>query len=90
MDDFKSNLVRKINERIEMRGYCVVYDNDLRRFSEPSPGLRAEQIRQINEFAAKHGLTVELRDVGLNATFKNRRGGKRSSSGRRSAAEKIR
>jgi hypothetical protein len=70
MDNFKSRLVRKINERIEMRGYCVIYDNDLRRLSEPLTNLRAKQIREINKFAAKNGLAVELRDVGLNATFK--------------------
>jgi hypothetical protein len=75
MDDFESGLLRKINERIQIRGYCVVYDNDLRRLSEPLTNLRAKQIREINEFATENGPTVELRDVGLNGTFKSRPGG---------------
>jgi hypothetical protein len=74
MDNFESRLVRKINERIQIRGYCVVYDSDLSRLSEPLTNLRAKQIRKINKFAAENGLTVELRDVGLNGTFKSRRG----------------
>jgi len=70
MDDFESGLLRKINERIQIRGYCVVYDNDLRRLSEPLTNLRAEQIRKINKFASENGLTVPLRDVGLMALSK--------------------
>jgi hypothetical protein len=88
MDDFESGLLRKINERIQIRGYCVVYDNDLSRLSGPLANLRAKQIREIKKFAEANGLAVELRDVGLNATFKSRRGGKLSSS-RRLAAENI-
>jgi len=88
MDNFESRLLRKINERIEMRGYCVIYDNDLRRLSEPLRNLRAKQIREINKFAEENDLAVELRDVGLNATFKSRRGGKLGSS-RRPVAENI-
>jgi hypothetical protein len=88
MDDFESRLVRKINERIQVRGYCVVYDNDLSRLSEPLTNLRAKQIREINKFAAENGLAVELRDVGLNGTFKSRRGGKLTSS-QGPAAENI-
>jgi hypothetical protein len=88
MDDFESGLLRKINERIQIRGYCVVYDNDLRRLSEPLTNLRAEQIRKINKFASENGLPVALRDVGLNGTFKSRRGGKVNSS-QGPAAENI-
>jgi hypothetical protein len=91
MDDFESRLLRKINERIQTRGYCVVYDNDLRCLSEPLANLRAKQIRKINKFAAEYDLTVELRDVGLNATFKSRQSRRQLTSSRHPhlAAEKI-
>jgi hypothetical protein len=69
MDDFQNGLRRRINERIKTRGFCVVYDNDLRRLSQPLAELRDKQIRKIHRFAAENGLAVTLRDIGLNAPF---------------------
>jgi hypothetical protein len=70
MNDFEKGLCTRINERIKLRGYCVVYDNDLTRICAPEAALRKKQVRVIERFAAKHGLVVSIREVGINATFK--------------------
>jgi hypothetical protein len=69
MDDFQENLCRRINERMEARGFCVVYDSDLSRLSRPLVELRTRQIRDIQAFAAEHRFAVTIRDTGLIATF---------------------
>jgi hypothetical protein len=69
MDDFRDNLCTRINQRIEARGFCVVYDNDLGRLSRPLADFRKQQIRAIQSFAAENGLAVTIRDTRLNATF---------------------
>jgi hypothetical protein len=69
MNDFRANLRTRIYERIKVRGYCVVYNNDLSGFSAPLPDCRKHQIRDIQSFAAKNSLVVMIRDTGLNATF---------------------
>lgn len=71
MDDFKNGLCHRINERIKTRGFCVVYDHDLSRLCAPEAALRWKQIRVIEKFAADHGFAVCIREVGINATFKN-------------------
>jgi hypothetical protein len=70
MDDFEKGLCNRINERIKIRGYCVVYDHELTRICAPEAALRQKQIRVIEKFAAKHGLAVSVREIGINATFK--------------------
>jgi hypothetical protein len=70
MNDFESDLRSRINERIKVRGFCVVYDHDLARICAPEATLRQKQIRVIQKFAAKYGLAVSIRDTGINATFK--------------------
>jgi hypothetical protein len=69
MDDFQDSLCAKIDERIKARGYCVVYDSDLRRLALPLADFRKQQIHAIESFAAENGLAVTIRDTGLNATF---------------------
>src|SRR6266850_3948724 len=69
MNDFEDGLCTRINERIKMRGYCVVYDHDLRRLAKPMKELYERQVREIEKFAAAHGLAVKVREVGINATF---------------------
>jgi hypothetical protein len=70
MDDFEKGLCSRINERINVRGFCVVYDHELARICPPEAALRQKQIRVIEKFAAKHGLAVSVREIGINATFK--------------------
>jgi hypothetical protein len=69
MNDFEKGLSSRINERIKLRGYCVVYDNDLRHFAEPMKDLYDNHIHEIEKFAAVHGFAVKVREVGINATF---------------------
>jgi hypothetical protein len=38
----------------------------------PEPALREKQIQLIETFAAQNGLTVAIRDIGINATFKKK------------------
>jgi hypothetical protein len=70
MNDFEKGLCTRINERIKLRGYCVVSDNDLTRICAPDAALRKKQTRVIELFAAKHGFIVSIRETGINATFK--------------------
>ncbi|MEP6810236.1 MAG: hypothetical protein ABI992_08320 [Chthoniobacterales bacterium] len=70
MEEFRRNLLQRIQQRISLRGFCVVYNNDLSQLSKPLEELRAQQVRDIQRFARSHGLSVEIRDIGLNATFR--------------------
>ena len=70
MDDPKKELYRRINHRINVRGYCVVYDHELTHIWPPEAARRQKQIELIERFAAQNGLAVIIRDTGLNATFK--------------------
>jgi hypothetical protein len=70
MDQFEKGLCDRINERIGVRGFCIVYDHELARLCAPEATLRQKQIRAIEQFAARHGLSVSIREIGLNATFK--------------------
>ena len=72
MDNFERTLCQRIMKRINLRGYCVIYDNELSRLCAPEKALREKQIRTIEKFAAKHGLAVRVREIGLNATFRER------------------
>jgi hypothetical protein len=72
MSDFENGLTKRINERIQARGFCVVYDHDLACICAPEEALRQKQIRVIEKFATKHGLDVRIRDIGINATFTKR------------------
>jgi hypothetical protein len=69
MGDFENRLCTRINERITLRSYCVVYDSDLRHFAKPMQHLYEKHIREIEKFAAAHGFAVKVREVGINATF---------------------
>ena len=72
MDDLKKELCKRINHRINVRGYCVVYDHELGHIWPPEAALREKQIQLIERFAAQNGLTVAIRDIGINATFKKK------------------
>jgi hypothetical protein len=72
MDDSKNELCKRINHRIDVRGYCVVYDHALAHIWPPEATLRQRQIELIEKFAAQNGLAVIIRDTGLNATFKKK------------------
>ncbi|MEY2538491.1 MAG: hypothetical protein QOG67_2231 [Verrucomicrobiota bacterium] len=69
VNEFEQALQRRIDERIRVRGFCVVYDHDLRLLSEPAAKFRVRQIRDIERFAAENRLSVKVRETGLNATF---------------------
>ena len=73
MDDSKKVLYKRINHRIDVRGYCVVYDHELAHIWPPEAALRQKQIELIQNFAAQNGLAVTVRDNGLYATFKKTR-----------------
>ena len=72
MDDAKKELSNRINHRINVRGYCVVYDHELGHIWPPDAALRKKQIRLIEKFAAQNSLAVTIRDTGINATFKKK------------------
>jgi hypothetical protein len=74
MDDITKELCKRINHRINVRGYCVVYDHELAHIWPPEAALRQKQIELIGKFAAQNGLAVIIRDTGLNATFKKKPG----------------
>jgi hypothetical protein len=74
MDDSKKELCKRINHRINVRGYCVVYDHKLAHIWPPEAALRQKQIELIEKFAAQNGLAVIIRDTGLNATFRKKLG----------------
>ena len=77
MDDSKKELCKRINHRIDVRGYCVVYDHELAHIWPPEAALRQKQIELIETFAAQNGLAVIIRDTGLNATFKKKFGARK-------------
>jgi hypothetical protein len=70
MNNFENRLSSRINERIQSRGFCILYDHELGRICPPETGFREKQIREIRKFAARHALAVCIRDPGINATFK--------------------
>ncbi|HEY4256146.1 MAG TPA: hypothetical protein VGM66_02920 [Candidatus Udaeobacter sp.] len=72
MDDLKNELCKRINQRINVRGYCVVYDHELGHIWPPEAALREKQIQFIERFAEQNGLAVTIRDTGINATFKKK------------------
>jgi len=72
MDDLKNELCKRINHRINVRGYCVVYDHELGDIWPPEAALREKQVQLIERFAAQNGLAVTIRDTGINATFKKK------------------
>jgi hypothetical protein len=72
MDDLKNELCKRINQRINVRGYCVVYDHELGHIWPPEAALREKQIQLIERFAEQNGLAVTIRDTGINATFKKK------------------
>lgn len=74
MDNFEDGLCSRINERIKSRGFCVIFDHELSRICPPRSALRKKQLRVIEEFAARNGLEVCIRETGLNATFKRKEG----------------
>lgn len=85
--DFEKQLVEKICQRIGARGFCVIYNNDLCQLSQPLELLRAQQVRDIQRFARKNGFAVEIRDIGLNATFRRLEGKDGASAGARRSAQ---
>ena len=72
MEDLKKEFCNRINQRIKVRGYCVVYDHELEHIWPPEAALREKQIQLIERFAEQNGLAVTVRDTGLNATFKRK------------------
>ena len=80
MDDSKKELCKRINHRIDVRGYCVVYDHELAHIWPPEAALRQKQIELIETFAAQNGLAVIIRDTGLNATFKKKFGARKQAN----------
>ena len=74
MDDSTKDLYKRINHRIDVRGYCVVYDHELSHIWPPQAAPRQQQIQLIERFAGQNGLAVTIRDTGLNATFKKKAG----------------
>jgi len=74
MEDLKGQLCKRINRRINVRGYCVVYDAELAHIWPPEAAFRQKQIQFIESFARQNGLAVTIRDTGLNATFKKKPG----------------
>ena len=74
MDDLTKELCKRINHRISVRGYCVLYDHELAHIWPPEAALRQSQIELIEKFAVQNGLAVVIRDTGLNATFKKKLG----------------
>jgi hypothetical protein len=74
MTNAQEGLLKRINERITARGFCVLFGNDLAEICSPEPKglreLREKHIAEIEKFAADNGLSVVIRDTGLNATFR--------------------
>ena len=70
MDAFHRELVERLNNRIERHGFCVLFDNDLRKLSPSPTGVPAKLIREIKAFAGRHGFRVHVKATGLNATFR--------------------
>ena len=52
----------------------MVYDHELGHIWPPEAALREKQIQLIERFAAQNGLTVAIRDIGINAIFKKQPG----------------
>ena len=50
----------------------MVYDHELGHICPPETALREKQIQLIERLAAQNGLTVAIRDIGINATFKKK------------------
>ena len=74
MGDLTKELCKRIHHRIDVRGYCVVYDHELAHVWPPEAPLHQKQIELIKKFAVRNGLTVIIQDTGLNATLKRSSG----------------
>ncbi|HEY4257605.1 MAG TPA: hypothetical protein VGM66_10350 [Candidatus Udaeobacter sp.] len=72
MGDLTKELCKRIHHRIDVRGYCVVYDHELVHVWPPEAPLHQKQIELIKKLAAQNDLNVIIRDTGLNATFKKK------------------
>jgi hypothetical protein len=85
MDDLKNELSKRINQRINVRGYCVVYDHELGHIWPPEAALREKQIKLIERFAAQNCLAVTIRDIGINYLQKEGRTGRAREAGSKNA-----
>jgi hypothetical protein len=74
MTEAQQVLLKRIHERIAAHGFCVLFGYELAQLYSPEPRklreLRDKYIAGIENFAAANGLSVEVRDFELNATFR--------------------
>lgn len=63
-------LQEHISKRVEERGYCTVFENDLLRSFPIDLRGRKKLAESIRAFAEERGWSVEIKDPGIRATFR--------------------
>jgi hypothetical protein len=70
MEQSLAKLVAHINESIDERKFCRVFDNTLSEHWPRKPDPQDEQAKAIRAFAKSQGWSVTIMQRGLTATFK--------------------
>jgi hypothetical protein len=74
MNEVQQVMLKRVHERIAAHGFCVLFGYELAQLYSPEPRelreLRDKYITGIQKFSAANGLSVEIRDFALNATFR--------------------
>ena len=74
MTEAQQVMLKRVHERIAARSFCVLFGYELAQLYSPEPTelreLRDKYIAGIQNFATANGLSVEVRDFALNATFR--------------------
>jgi len=63
-------LFQHIDERLRLRKFCVVFDNELQRVWPVEEKERAKRAGAIEAFAKAHSLTATIHDPGIRVTFR--------------------
>jgi hypothetical protein len=69
------NLQEHISKRIEERGYCTIFENDLLHSFAIDLKGRKKLAEFIRAFAEERGWSVEIKDPGIRATFRKLKSG---------------
>jgi hypothetical protein len=74
MTEAQQLMLKRVQECIATHGFCVLFGYELAQLYSPEPRelreFRDKYIAGIQNFSAANGLSVEVRDFALNATFR--------------------
>jgi hypothetical protein len=74
MTEAQQVILKRLHKGMAARGFYVLFGHELAQLYSPEPTelreLRDKYIAGIEEFAAASGLSVEVREFGIHATFR--------------------